>query len=64
VRVCIQQAPNLVSQIGEVVRVEGCERTRNNAGWMTSLVISPPAAPLKEEAEAEESAAFYRKRNS
>lgn len=27
-RSCIQQAPYLVSQIGEVVRVEGCERTR------------------------------------
>jgi hypothetical protein len=64
VRVCIQQAPNLVSQIGEVVRVEGCKRTRNNARWATSLVVSRPAAPLKEEAEAEESAAFYWKRNN
>jgi hypothetical protein len=62
VRVCIQQAPNLVSQISEVIRVEGCKRTRNNARWATSLVVSRSAAPLKE--EAEESAAFYRKRNN
>jgi hypothetical protein len=53
----VEQAPNLVGQIGEILWVEGATWARNSARSSSSLAVSPPAPLPEEDAEEEEESA-------